>query len=262
MCGVPMATRLSKDSIFRRYLLKQGDLRLVPLIERALVERGWQSWPKRYEVSVRNEERIWDGYFHPSVDAIAQPLFLFYKFHPRYRLLESEGTIADVMTLHIGSALHAVVQSLLVELGFTSIEECEVSFVDDYRRCSGTIDVRSVAIDGSPMVEIKTCSFLPSVPNQNHVAQMQPYLDLGAPQAEYGLLLYIEKAHPHRMREFVIPRDQDLLSSIYRKWSLVLEAIDLDDPSILPYCDGCEIGNKVYKSCPARRVCRIGGGTS
>lgn len=256
-----MATRLSKDSIFRRYLLKEGDLKLVPLIERALVERGWQSWPTRYEVSVRNEERLWDGYFHPSVDAVAQPLFLYYKFHPRYRhlLLDMKGTVSDVMTLHIGSALHAVVQSMLIELGFTTKEECEVSFADEYRRCSGTVDVRSVALDGNPLVEIKTCSFLPSAPYQSHIAQMQPYLDLGAPEAEYGLLLYIEKAHPHRMREFVVPRDQELLSAIYRKWSLVLEAIDLDDPTMLPLCEGCEAGNKVYRECPAQRVCRIGG---
>lgn len=252
-----MATRLLSDSVFRRYYTGiDASERIVPHLERALVKRGRQAWPERYVITVRNDERVFDGYFHPSSDAAAEPLFLYYKFHPRHRLIDIENTLHDVMAMHIGSALHAVVQSLLIELGIVDENECEVTFKDEYRNCSGTMDVRYVrTIAGSPTLEIKTCSYLPKAPNPVHVAQLQPYLDLGAPEADYGLLLYVEKAYPHRFREFIVRRDPDAVAAIYRKWSLVLEAIEFDDPSILPVCSGCSFGNEVFRQCPAQRVC-------
>ena len=242
------------DGISRREIL-------VPHLEREMLMRGREAWPDEYPIKVDNKEKRFDGYFHPSSDAAAPPLFLYYKFHDAMAL-EAEVLSTDLLlTFQFGSALHAILQSLLVECGFTTVEECEVSFKDEKRWCSGHVDVRRLTMPNiEPMpVEIKSWGFLPKQVVPYHEAQMQVYMDLADDEPyQRGLVLYAQKQSPHRLREFVVERNEDMLTEIYRKWRDVLEAVALNDPSRFETCTGCVPNNKVHFECPARNICRIG----
>ena len=233
---------------------------LVPYLERALVTRGEGAWPSEYAIHVYNKERMWDGYFHPSSHANVSELQLYYEFHPDYRAQRDPPNVETIMTFQVGSAFHALVQSMLIELGFTTPGEVEVSFVNEARHCSGTSDVRRLTLPSGKVlpVEIKSAGFLPKEPPLGYQAQFQVYMDVGddEPQEE-GLMLFLEKSSPHRFREFLIRRDEEMLGAIYGRWASVLEAIEFDDPSMLPYpCH--EVDSKAHRECPARFVCRLG----
>lgn len=250
------------SSNFRR--LVEGISRnevLVPLLEGALMSGERAAWPVEYPIKVTNAPRQNDGYFHPSSDAAAEALFLYYKFAPFHQLEIEKHPPELLLTFQVGSAYHALLQSMIVNAGLTTASECEVPFTNLERRCSGTIDIRKVFLpDGTtPPVEIKSAAWMPKEPYPNHIAQLQVYMDLGCetPQ-DYGLIVYMQKQHPHALREFRVERDEAMLESIYRKWQMVLEAIEFRDPSALLNCDGCVVNNKVHLKCPARQVCRIG----
>lgn len=252
---------MDKPNRFRRLTDKiaTGEL-LTPYLERELVTRGEGVWPEEYAIHVFNKERVWDGYFHPSSDANLAELQLYYMFHPDYLVKRDPPGVETIMTFQVGSAFHALVQSMLIELGFTTKEECEVHFVDEGHHCSGTLDVRRLTLPNGRVVpiEIKSAGFLPKEPPLGYQAQFQVYMDLGddEPQEE-GLMLFLEKSNPHRFREFRIQRDEEMLGTIYRRWDSVLEAIEFDDPSMLPYpCH--EVDSKAHKACPARFICRLG----
>lgn len=250
-------------SKFRRLAdsISQGAL-LVPLIERELVTRGEDTWPDEYSIRIINKERSFDGYFHPSGHASAPELQLFYEFHPDYRTLHEPLSSGDVMTFQVGSAYHALVQSMLIHMGLTTKEEVEVSFVNDGRYCSGTLDIRRLTLPHGRVlpVEIKSAGFFPVSPYflDKYMAQFQVYMDLGddEPQEE-GLMLFLEKATPHRFHEVLVKRDEDMLHRIYRKWDRVQEAIEFNDPSMLEYpCH--EVDSRGHRECSARFICRLG----
>lgn len=230
---------------------------LLPLVEEGIMR---QDWPEEYPIKVYNKERIWDGYFHPSSDALMGDLELFYKFSPRYFYQEERLTPTSILTMQIGSAFHSLFQSLLIHLGLTAEEYVEVSFKDEERHCSGTIDVQQLVIPGRKdriPLEIKSCSQIPQKPITEHVYQFQPYMDLGCEEPqELGLILYICKSYPHHMREFQVYRDEEVLSTIYEKWDRVWDAVenDRDDSEFRPCCNGP--GTPLFEGCPAKAVCK------
>lgn len=254
-------------SKFRRLTdrLAKGEL-LTPWIERELVTAGESAWPNEYAIKIINKERHFDGYFHPSGHASAAELALFYEFHPGYQTQHESLSANDVMTFQVGSAYHALIQSMLIHMGLTTAEEVEVSFVSEKRWCSGTLDIRRLTLPGSGKVmpiEIKSTGHYPVSPYflEKYMAQFQVYMDIGdeEPQ-EQGLMLFLEKSSPHRFHELLVKRDEVLLQRIYRKWSRVLEAIEFDDPSMLEYpCH--EIDSREHKQCAARFICRLGAPT-
>ena len=255
-----------KASIFRRLgdRAAAGEL-LTPWLERELVTRGESTWPDEYSIRVVNKERVFDGYFHPSGHASAAELALFYEFHPGYQTYREMLSSSEVMMFQVGSAYHALVQSMLIHIGLTIPEEVEASFVSEDRHCSGTLDVRRLTLPSGRVmpIEIKSAGHFPVGPYfmDKYMCQFQVYMDLGddEPQEE-GLILFLEKSSPHRFREVLIKRDEILLQSIYRKWDRVLEAIEFDDPSMLDYpCH--EVDSRVHKECPARFICRLGAPT-
>jgi len=229
---------------------------LLPHLEKAMLTADW---PLEYAIRVVNKERQWDGYFHPSSDADSELLYLYYRFHPRYHLdYERPGPELE-MTFQVGNAYHAIMQSMLIHLGFTTEEECERSFVSQERWCSGTLDVRKLYLpDGStPPLEIKSTGWIPKEPMRKHRQQLNIYMDLGCEEPqERGVLLYMEKQAPHRLAEFVIERDEELLKGIYDKWAIVREAIAADTDEGLREC--CVRNTKDHRECPARHICRIG----
>lgn len=251
---------MALESLLNRTITKLSrNEKLTPYLEKAIVEADW---PKEYAIKVYNKERKWDGYFHPSSDAAAGELFLYYKFAQTNELKWERFSPSSVMTMQIGSALHSLIESMLAHLKFTSVEFCEVPFTNEENMCSGTLDVQRVFLrDGtgeSPPVEIKSCSTLPQKVIEGHAYQLQPYLDMGCGEpADYGIVLYIEKAYPHRLKEFVVKRDPVVLDEIYSKWKRVREAVALKDPSLIQR-NCCNAGSKAHFECPARFICRIG----
>lgn len=257
---------MAKQNKFRRLTdsLSSGSL-LVPWIERELVTRGEDTWPDEYSIRIVNKEHAFDGYFHPSSHANAAELALFYEFHPDYRVHYEPLSAGDVMMFQVGSAYHALVQSMLIHMGLTTEEEVEVPFVNEGRHCSGTMDIRRLTMPSGYVfpVEIKSTAHFPVSPYflDKYLAQFQVYMDIGddEPQEE-GIMLFLEKTTPHRFHEVVVKRDEALLERIYRRWDRVLEAIEFDDPSMLDYpCH--EVDSRAHKECPARFVCRLGAPT-
>lgn len=250
--GLSSLTR-TLDSLSRRKLL-------TPEFERAILA---DDWPEEYAIKVNNKEHKFDGYFHPSGDLSKDPLQLYYKFHPdwhdKWEVERADPTL--IMTWQIGSAIHAMMQGMLVHLGFCDPSEIEVSFVNEKRHVSGTIDVQRCHLASGHVIplEIKSAYMLPKEPYPNHIDQFQVYMDLacGEEPAEEGAFVYIEKQSPHRIGEFVIQRDEARLNQIYAKLDLVREAIDLSDPSMLkPFC--CNPSSTEHWKCPARNICLQG----
>lgn len=69
--------------------------------------------------------------------------------------------------------------------------------------------------------------------------------------ADMGILLMAEAGYPFRMKEFHVPRNDQLISEIYAKFDRVRAAIDLDAPP--KAC--CEINSSMMQGCPARFAC-------
>lgn len=246
---------------FRKLLdsLKGGEI-LVPILEKELIAQGPKVFENEYLVPVRNKERKPDGYFHPSSHANAPDLLLYYEFHPKYDLKRDPLTRDMTMAFQVGSVYHSMLQSMLIKLGLTTKEEVEVSFVSEKRHCTGMLDVRKVTLpsDRHFPLEIKSAAYLPTTPQPSYLRQFQVYMDIGCgePQDE-GLILYIEKAYPHRFREFLIKRDEPTLKAIYDKWNRVLEAIDVNSIDGLEFpCH--EKNSKAHRECSARNVCILG----
>lgn len=253
-----------QPSKFRRLTdtIGSGDL-LTPHLERELMVRGENAWPEEYAIRVVNKERVHDGNFHPSSHADAAELALFYEFSPEYRVVRDAPTSDLIMTFQVGSAYHALVQSMLIHFGFTTEDEVEVSFTNEKRRCSGTLDVRRLTLPNGDVypLEIKSAAFIPKEPPIYYQKQFQVYMDLGDDEPkEEGIMLFLQKTAPHRFKEFRIQRDEIMLQGIYRKWQRVLEAIEFNDPSMLEYpCH--EVDSRAHQECPARFVCRLGAPT-
>lgn len=252
-----------KPSLFRRMSdsISSGGV-LTPWLERELVTKGENSWPEEYSIRVVNKERHHDGYFHPSGHASASELQLFYEFSPEYQTVHENIGVNQIMMFQVGSAYHALIQSMLIHMGLTTEEEVEVSFVSEKRHCSGTLDIRRLTLPNGKVVpvEIKSAGHFPvgDYFMKKYTNQFQVYMDLGddEPQEE-GLMLFLEKSTPHRFHEIMIYRDEQLLDQIYRRWERVLEAIEFNDPSMLEY--PCHVvDSKAHKECPARFICRLG----
>jgi len=236
--------------------ISRGEL-VTPYIEQAIVQANW---PEEYPVKVYNKERVWDGYFHPSSDAYAGEILLYCKFNPELQggLLPEIISPSLAMTFQVGSALHAIVQSMLIHLGFTTEEEVEVHYVNEERHTSGTTDIRRLTLPTGRevMVDIKTCSTIPTSVSKEYKTQLRIYQDNVPDAPDEMVILYIEKPHPHRIRDFVVEKDDNELRAIYDKWSRVLEAVEFQDPSSLKSCCTGPV-SKSFDVCPAREVCPV-----
>lgn len=245
---VPTALGRSLDSLVRNE-------KIVPLFEELLLKGNW---PEEYPVKVYNKERKWDGFFHPSSHTRVAPLKLYYEFSKEHRggFIKEKNSPQLEMTYQVGSVFHALFESVFIHIGLTTKEECEVQFVDEDHLVSGTVDIRKLTLPSGEelLVDIKSCSIIPNMPEVQYVEQLRCYLDFcpGAPST--GALFFVEKGHPHRVREFIIEKNEDEQIQVYRRWDSVLEALEFRDPSSLPTCcDGP--GSSMFENCPAKLVC-------
>ncbi len=234
---------------------------IIPFIEEALIKNN--TWPEEYPVKVYNKERIFDGMFHPSSDSELGDYQLFYKFHPNFHnLLEAENISPSTkLTFQIGSALHAVIQSMLVHLGFSNLEDVEVKFINKERMISGTVDILRLRLpnDKEFLIDIKSTSKAPKEAPYNYAMQLRIYQDNCPGAPDRMALLYISKTHPHTFYEIVVEKDDKLLNELYERWDRVKVAIRTNDTNDLKRCCG-DKGEKRYLGCPAKHICKFYNG--
>ena len=228
---------------------------ITPFLEEALVKADW---PEEYPVKVYNKERKWDGMFHPSSDILAGELQLYYKFHPEFRGMLQEERITPTlqMTFQMGSVAHSIIQNMLIHLGFTTLDEVEVKFLDKEKGISGTTDVRKLTLPNGRtfIIDIKTCNTLPREVSEYHAMQLRVYKDKIEGAGDEMAIVYFEKSYPHRIRDFVVKEDPKALKELYGKWDRVRVAIRDNSTSELKTC--C-LGpdSDQFLRCPARGFC-------
>jgi len=230
---------------------------ITPYLEEALLKADW---PEEYPVKVYNKERKWDGMYHPSSDVTAGEMQLYYKFHPDWRPLLQEERITPTlqMTFQVGSAFHSIIQSMLIHLGFTTMDKVEVKFRNEERMVAGAVDVLECVLPNGEkfLVDIKSTNQLPKEAPFNYQMQLRVYQDNCPGAPDRMALLYIEKAYPHRMRGIEVKKDEQELNKLYDKWDRVQVAIRSSDPSQLrPCCNGAD--DPTFLKCPARNICEL-----
>ena len=235
---------------------QRGEI-ITPYIEEALLRADW---PEEYPIRVYNKEREFDNMYHPSTHITKGELALYYEFHPELRLMRKEERISPTlqMTFQIGSALHSMMQSMLIHLGFTKEDKVEVRIRNEERLIAGAIDILELTTpDGERfLVDIKTTNRLPLEASYTYSMQLRVYQDNHPDAPERMTLLFVEKAYPHKLRAIEVHKDQDELDKLYNKWDRVRVAIGKNDPSELKQCcNGPETDE--FLTCPARSICHL-----
>jgi hypothetical protein len=232
---------------------------VIPHLERALFSG---KWPESYTIKVDTAEHKPPPlgeirYFYPSTHCLMDPRQLYYEMHPAYwpKLPKPKFPMSSIMSMTMGTAAHAIVQTQLQMAGkIKSEEDIEVKFVNEARRCRGRLDwIFTQGNDNRLPVELKTQNSRAFGQTQEIApsweCQLQVTMDgLGY---EEGVLLLIEMGHPWQMREFRVRRDEELLKTIYDKWELVLGHVRANSPP--GHC--CERGSSVMDKCRAKSVC-------
>jgi len=230
---------------------------ITPHIEEALIHADW---PEEYPVKVYNKERVFDGMYHPSSDITAGELQLYYKFHPDWRPLLQEERISPTlqMTFQVGSAFHSIIQSMLIHLGFTTMDKVEVKFRNEERMIAGAVDVLEVTMpDGEKfLLDIKSTNKLPNEASYQYAMQLRVYQDNCPGAPERMALFFVQKSYPHTIKTIEVQKDDAELNKLYDKWDRVRVAIRNSDPSQLkPCCNGPS--DQAFLVCPARRACEL-----
>lgn len=229
---------------------------ILPYLETAIQA---DNWPDSYLVTVDSAPYYGrgDGYFHPSTHALMDERQLYLMFHPdtRDKMRHERKTLASHMTLSMGSALHAIVQTQFQMAGLiTGDEMVEWEYVNEPHHVRGRIDFIVHHPNGQVIpVELKTTNPRVFSHQETIKESWDAQLSIGLDNygAEMGVLLLLEAGYPFRMREFHVPRNDVLVGEIYSKFDRVRAAIDLS----LPPRHCCEINSEVMKGCPARMVC-------
>jgi hypothetical protein len=127
-----------------------------------------------------------------------------------------------------------------------------------------TVPVRCITVAHESSLYVVGEGFIPTHNTMNHYkfdkqTEIKPswdaQLSIGLDNfgADFGILLLVETGYPFHMREFRVPRNDQLLSEIYRKFDYVRECIELNTPP--KHC--CPYDSLTMKACQARVVCYL-----
>ncbi|QDF18642.1 Cas4 family exonuclease [Gordonia phage Pupper] len=234
---------------------------LIPYFRNAMLGN---SWPDSYQIEVDSSPYYGagDGYFHPSTHAVttnfnqAGARFLFYLFHEAYQglLIFEPRDLQSEMTLAMGSALHAVVQTQFIQAGLLKEEDTEVEYVLEEQHARGRIDMIPVIPKyGRVVTELKTQNSRSFSFQKEVKPEWDAQLSMGlySQNEDEGVLLVLEAGHPYHMREYRVKRNDRLLMEIFDKFARVRESIARDTPPA--HC--CALGSPEMDKCPARYVC-------
>jgi hypothetical protein len=247
------------DNILKRLASKEL---ILPILENQMRA---DEWPDRYTIEIDSSPYYGrgDGYFHPSTHPLMTARQLYYEFHPDHRhLIEHEPfSVQQLMTVSVGSSLHAVIQTQMQMAGLLGPDDIEVEYVNTEHHVRGRTDmVVHHPTEGPVVCEIKsrtgfkfdstTIEDMPSWEIQTSLACD----NLGKrynTDFTYAILLMVETGWPFRMKELRIERNDQLLDEVYTKFDVVREAIRNNVPPML--C--CALGSRDMKSCRARHAC-------
>lgn len=246
---------------------------VVPYIETAVMS---EDWPDSYTVvvdsspyyggvapdgdtSIHKEIKrggSGDGYFHPSTHGLMPERLLYYHFHPFHhsRLIRDKWNLQSIMTVTMGTAMHAIIQTQLQMMGMLTQAGTEVEFIGERAQVRGRLDtILEHPTYGRLPMEFKTQN--PRAYEAQKVikdmwdAQFSICLDqLGF---DWGVLLVLQTGWPFNFKEFRVDKNQRLVDEIYAKWDRVRAAIAADIPP--QRC--CSLNSGTMKSCPARFEC-------
>ena len=229
---------------------------LLPYFRNAMLA---QQWPDSYQVVIDSSPYYGhgDGMFHPSSHALMGARELYYRFHPDHRdkLLHEQRSVQSEMTLAMGSALHGIVQTQFQMAGLIkSADDVEVEYTIVEHHARGRVDFLVHHPDGCVYpVELKTQNSR-SFDLQNQIKDTwDAQLSMGLYGTGYstGILLVLESGYPYRMKEYLVDRNDRLLSDIFAKFDYVREAIATNTPP--EHC--CPLDSIQMKACPARYEC-------
>ena len=221
-----------------------------------------ENWPESYLVKV--DSSGWSGegdtYFHPSSHAVLAERLLYYKITGQTQ--QEKKTINSAMTLSVGTAMHAVVETQLVMAGLCRSEDVEVPIVNHEQTYRGHVDAVVTHPNGNTYVcDIKTTysgkfQRLKEAPLE-WVMQVGLYIDAlqksGRDVSDEGIILAIEIGWPYGIKEYRVKKDNDMLQSVYEKWERVRKAVEAGKP---PFEKCCALGSATMKACPARDFCK------
>ena len=177
-----------------------------------------------------------DDAFHPS-SATKCSRVLFADFRGD---LPHEKPAADSQKIFMfGHFSHAIIQKIVVELGFTSWEEIEKEYDFHFTteagnpyRVRGFIDIARCTVPnrGTYLVDIKTMNAriyaqqtLPESTMEKYEAQVKLYLEFE--DLDEAIILAVEKDTPHRFREIIVKRDTDFVDETVERWEDVVDAL-------------------------------------
>lgn len=240
------------ESILKR--LSNKEL-ILPYLERSIVS---EKWPESYTVTIDSGAYYGhgDGYFHPSTHPLMGARQLYLMFHPstRHLMVREPSTLQREMTLSMGSALHGVVQTQMEMAGLVTSDNIEVEYVNTEHHVRGRIDFIVDHPDGRTLpVEMKTRTHF----KFNKQTEILPSWDaqlslaLDATGHDEGVLLMVESGWPYSMKEFLVPKNVELLETIYSKFDYVRDCIENNTPPL--HC--CDFDSVEMKACPARFSC-------
>lgn len=229
---------------------------LLPYFRNALISK---KWPDSYQVTIDSGPYYGhgDGYFHPSTHALMDERELYYRFHPDHRdnIIHEQRSVQSEMTLAMGSALHGIVQAQFQMAGLIKDpSDCEVEYVIHEHHVRGRVDFLVHHPDGNTYpVELKTQNSRGFDLQTEIKETWDAQLSLGLHGTGYatGILLVLESGYPYRMREYLVPRNDELLSRIFSKFDYVRECIANNTPP--EHC--CPLDSITMKACPARYEC-------
>jgi len=229
---------------------------ILPYFEAGVLS---DKWPDHYDIRVdsRPYYGLGDGYFHPSTHALMGERELYYRFHPATRdlMVPERRSVTDQMTLCMGSAGHAVLQTQMQMVNLVRDEsDIEVEYRNEDHHVRGRIDWIVHHPNGMRLpTEFKTRNSFrytrQDEPEPAWLAQLN--LGLDAMDEDLGVLLMMEAAWPWRFVEFPVHRDRKLLDMIYSKFDRVRAAIAANEPP--KHC--CAPDSPTMQKCAARFSC-------
>ncbi len=181
-----------------------------------------------------NKEK--DDAFHPS-SALKCSRVLFAQFR---KDLPEEKHAADTQKIFMfGHFSHAIIQKIVVELGFCDDAEIEKEYDFNFEtaegnpyRVRGFIDIARCVVPnrGTYLVDIKTMNAriyaqndLPVSTMEKYEAQVKLYLEFE--ELDEAIILCVEKDTPHRFKEIIIKRDTAFVDDTIERWEGVTDAL-------------------------------------
>ena len=228
---------LDTKKLSRSLMLGRGSI-LVPHID-AYLERG--KFPPEWNLTIKNDKETRDYgeakiRFSAGSDAIPAASELYKKVTGQ--LIPEKISAQTRRTFDCGTMWHEYLGAILTDMGFVDPENVERYHIQKIVNDQGTAygsgmgDLVGVSIPGHgewliDMKTMKKADFegeLPSYLWDKYVAQINIYGDWFV--YDKLMILGIEKDSPHRLREWIVQPDKDLVQTVYDKWIYVMNCVE------------------------------------